>query len=137
MVALRGFISVATIAALVQVAIGSSFNVGGQNGGWDLSTSLAAWAATQTFTVGDSLSKLHPTSTFCICLFHGFCNGLSSPFFFSLFFLFERNKMYIHSNWLVGLSFSCMSQINTSLCIQRLHSHTPISNSIGCHFIDC
>ncbi|XP_010931419.1 uclacyanin 1 [Elaeis guineensis] len=56
MLALRAFIGVATIAALVQVAIGASFPVGGQNGGWDLSTNLASWAATQKFIAGDSLT---------------------------------------------------------------------------------
>ncbi|XP_008793738.2 uclacyanin 1 [Phoenix dactylifera] len=56
MATLRTFIGVATIAALVQVAIGGSFTVGGQNGGWDLSTNLAAWAAAQKFNVGDTLT---------------------------------------------------------------------------------
>ncbi|EHA8592415.1 uclacyanin 1 [Cocos nucifera] len=56
MVALRAFIAAATIAALARVATGASITVGGQNGGWDLSTNLASWVATQKFTAGDNLT---------------------------------------------------------------------------------
>ncbi|XP_074569221.1 uclacyanin 1-like [Curcuma longa] len=47
--------SMMTMAVLVQAASCATYNVGGPNGGWDLSTDLQTWASTQTFVPGDSL----------------------------------------------------------------------------------
>lgn len=47
--------SMVTMAVLIQAASCATYNVGGPNGGWDLSTDLQTWATTQTFVPGDSL----------------------------------------------------------------------------------
>ena len=41
----------------VDMAVGVDITVGSPNGGWDLSTDLSSWAASQTFSVGDNLGN--------------------------------------------------------------------------------
>ncbi|PWA83389.1 Cupredoxin [Artemisia annua] len=45
----------AATAMLVDIAVAVDITVGRPNGGWDLSTDLSSWAASQTFSVGDNL----------------------------------------------------------------------------------
>lgn len=47
----------AAIAMLFQLAMAANHTVGAPGGSWDTSTDLKAWAASQTFSVGDNLSK--------------------------------------------------------------------------------
>lgn len=54
---LRTLISLAAAATLINAATAISYTVGGPTGGWDTATNVQAWASSQTFLVGDSLSK--------------------------------------------------------------------------------
>ncbi|KAE8696611.1 Basic helix-loop-helix DNA-binding superfamily protein [Hibiscus syriacus] len=45
----------AATAIVFQLAMAVDHTVGAPNGGWDTSTDLAAWARSQSFTVGDNL----------------------------------------------------------------------------------
>ncbi|KAH1031143.1 hypothetical protein J1N35_043317 [Gossypium stocksii] len=51
----RTLVCLAAIAMLVQLAMAANYTVGGANGGWDSSTDLQTWAASQKFAVGDNL----------------------------------------------------------------------------------
>ncbi|MBA0815814.1 hypothetical protein Gohar_000546 [Gossypium harknessii] len=62
----RTLVCLAATAMLVQLAMAVNYTVGGANGGWDSSTDLQTWAASQKFAVGDNLSKSHGT----ICVLH-------------------------------------------------------------------
>ncbi|XP_048232443.1 uclacyanin 1 isoform X2 [Ricinus communis] len=55
MAILRNVMSLAVIAMLFELAMAANYTVGGSNGGWDTSTNLQAWAASQLFSVGDNL----------------------------------------------------------------------------------
>lgn len=57
MAMLRILANLAAFALVMELAMAANFNVGAPNGGWDLLTSLQAWANSKNFTVGDSLSK--------------------------------------------------------------------------------
>ncbi|KAJ4977356.1 hypothetical protein NE237_002462 [Protea cynaroides] len=50
-------LSMTLIAILVKLAIGANYMVGGETG-WDKGSDYQAWAAAQSFYVGDTLSKL-------------------------------------------------------------------------------
>lgn len=54
--ALRAFIGLATVAVIVQTALGANYIVGGA-GGWNLGADFDTWASSQTFNPGDTLSK--------------------------------------------------------------------------------
>jgi hypothetical protein len=54
---LRTLMSLAISATLINLAMAANYVVGGPNGGWDTTTSLQTWASSQSFSVGDSLSK--------------------------------------------------------------------------------
>ena len=55
----RPLLSLAIMAAmLIELTMAATYTVGGPNGSWDTSTKLQNWASSQTFLVGDSLSKL-------------------------------------------------------------------------------
>lgn len=54
----RTLVWFAATALLMQLAMAVNYTVGGPNGGWDSSTDLGTWVASQSFTVGDNLSKL-------------------------------------------------------------------------------
>lgn len=56
MAMLRILANLAAFALVMELAMAANFNVGAPNGGWDLLTSLQAWANSKNFTVGDSLS---------------------------------------------------------------------------------
>lgn len=45
------------ILILLDVAVAVNHTVGAPNGSWDLSTDLATWASSQTFSVGDNLGN--------------------------------------------------------------------------------
>ncbi|MBA0602304.1 uclacyanin 1 [Gossypium raimondii] len=51
----RTLVCLAATAMLVQLAMAANYTVGGANGGWDSSTDLQTWAASQKFAVGDNL----------------------------------------------------------------------------------
>ncbi|CAA7394514.1 unnamed protein product [Spirodela intermedia] len=51
----KGLAAMAWVALLLECAIAATITVGAPSGGWDLSTDLSAWAASQTFSVGDTL----------------------------------------------------------------------------------
>ncbi|TYJ00092.1 hypothetical protein E1A91_A13G064200v1 [Gossypium mustelinum] len=51
----RTLVCLAATAMLVQLAMAANYTVGGANGGWDSSTDLQIWAASQKFAVGDNL----------------------------------------------------------------------------------
>lgn len=51
-------VSLVVVTMLIELAMAASYNVGGPNGGWDSTTDLQTWASSQTFLVGDNLSKL-------------------------------------------------------------------------------
>lgn len=51
-------VSLVVATMLIELAMAASYNVGGPNGGWDSTTDLQTWASSQTFLVGDNLSKL-------------------------------------------------------------------------------
>lgn len=57
MAMLRILANLAAFVLVMELAMAANFNVGAPNGGWDLLTSLQAWANSKNFTVGDSLSK--------------------------------------------------------------------------------
>ncbi|KAK6918914.1 Phytocyanin domain [Dillenia turbinata] len=52
----RAVINIAIVAMIIEVAMATTYKVGGPNGGWDLNTNLQAWASANSFVVGDSLS---------------------------------------------------------------------------------
>lgn len=54
---LRTLVSFLAIALLMELAMAANYSVGAPNGGWDLQTPIQAWANSQNFSVGDSLSK--------------------------------------------------------------------------------
>lgn len=58
MAVLRILVSLAATAMLIQLAMATNYTVGGPNGGWDITTDLQSWASSQSFLVGDNLSKL-------------------------------------------------------------------------------
>lgn len=45
------------MAMLMEFVKSANYTVGAPNGGWDSSTDLQAWASSQSFLVGDNLSK--------------------------------------------------------------------------------
>lgn len=49
-----------TIAIVFGSTMAANHTVGAPNGRWDDNTDLTTWAASQTFIVGDSLSKSFP-----------------------------------------------------------------------------
>lgn len=49
--------SLAIMAMLMELAMAANYTVGAPNGGWDTSTNLQTWASSQSFLVGDNLSK--------------------------------------------------------------------------------
>ncbi|XP_072951978.1 uclacyanin 1-like [Typha angustifolia] len=55
MAALKAFICIASVFALVQVTMSIDYTVGGPTGSWDAATDLKTWATNQKFTAGDSL----------------------------------------------------------------------------------
>ncbi|XWS54301.1 hypothetical protein CRYUN_Cryun10bG0078700 [Craigia yunnanensis] len=55
MAVLRTFVGLAATAMLIQLAMAANYTVGGSNGGWDSSTDLKTWVASQNFAVGDNL----------------------------------------------------------------------------------
>lgn len=57
MAMLRTLMSLAISAILINLAMAANYTVGGPNGGWDTSTNIQTWASSQTFLVGDNLSK--------------------------------------------------------------------------------
>jgi len=48
--------SLAILAMLINLGMGANYTVGGANG-WDTITDLQTWASSQSFLVGDNLSK--------------------------------------------------------------------------------
>ncbi|KAK2650519.1 hypothetical protein Ddye_018008 [Dipteronia dyeriana] len=52
----------ATTALLMQLAMAATYTVGGPNGGWDVTTDLQTWAASQSFIVGDNLNFQYTTN---------------------------------------------------------------------------
>ena len=52
--AMRAFIGLAIVAALVQTALGVNYAVGGA-GGWNLGSDFQTWASSQSFKTGDSI----------------------------------------------------------------------------------
>jgi hypothetical protein len=56
---LKTLMSLAMPAMLIKLAMAANYIVGGPNGGWDTTTSLQTWASSQSFSVGDNLSKQH------------------------------------------------------------------------------
>lgn len=59
MVTLRILVNVAVIALIMELAMAANYTVGAPNGGWDLMTSLQAWANSKNFSVGDSLTFVY------------------------------------------------------------------------------
>ena len=57
MAMLRALMSLAISAILINLAMAANYTVGGPNGGWDTSTNVQTWASSQSFLVGDHLSK--------------------------------------------------------------------------------
>ena len=57
MAMLRALMSLAISAMLNNLAMAANYTVGGPNGGWDTSTNVQTWASSQSFLVGDNLSK--------------------------------------------------------------------------------
>lgn len=57
MAMLRILVSLAAITMVVGSAMAANYTVGAPSGGWDQSTNLQSWASSQTFMVGDNLSK--------------------------------------------------------------------------------
>ena len=57
MAVLRTLVGLAATAMLIQLAMAANYTVGGSTGGWDSSTDLQTWVASQNFAVGDNLSK--------------------------------------------------------------------------------
>ena len=57
MTMLSTFMSLAISAMLIKLAMAANYTVGGTSGGWDTSTNLQTWASSQSFLVGDNLSK--------------------------------------------------------------------------------
>ncbi|XP_022749087.1 uclacyanin 1-like [Durio zibethinus] len=55
MAVLRTIVGLAVTAMLIQLAMAANYTVGGPNGGWDTSTDLQTWVASQNFAVGDNL----------------------------------------------------------------------------------
>ncbi|KAE8698480.1 Basic helix-loop-helix DNA-binding superfamily protein [Hibiscus syriacus] len=55
MAMLKTFVCLAATAMLVQLVMTATYTVGGANGGWDSSTDLQSWVASQKFSVGDNL----------------------------------------------------------------------------------
>ncbi|KAI9391652.1 hypothetical protein POPTR_007G120200v4 [Populus trichocarpa] len=51
----RTFTSLALMAMMLRLAMAANYTVGGPNGGWDATTNLQAWAASNQFLVGDNL----------------------------------------------------------------------------------
>ncbi|XP_011003250.1 PREDICTED: uclacyanin-2-like [Populus euphratica] len=43
------------VAMMLRLAMAANYTVGGPNGGWDATTNLQAWAASNNFLVGDNL----------------------------------------------------------------------------------
>ncbi|XP_010247016.1 PREDICTED: uclacyanin 1 [Nelumbo nucifera] len=54
MTELRTLLGLAALTMIVQLAVGADLKVGGSSG-WDTTTDLQTWAASQSFFVGDSL----------------------------------------------------------------------------------
>lgn len=54
--------SLVVVTMLIELAMAATYMVGGPNGAWDSSTDLQTWASSQSFLVGDNLSKLFPYS---------------------------------------------------------------------------
>lgn len=46
------------VVAIADLAMAASYTVGSPSGSWDLQTNLTQWAESNTFHVGDVLSKL-------------------------------------------------------------------------------
>lgn len=57
MAMVRLLMNLATIAILFGSTMAANHTVGAPQGRWDQSTDLTTWAASETFLVGDSLSK--------------------------------------------------------------------------------
>ena len=57
MAVLRTLVCLAATAMIIQLAMAANYTVGGPSGGWDTSTDLQTWVASQKFAVGDNLSK--------------------------------------------------------------------------------
>ncbi|KAK8568455.1 hypothetical protein V6N13_106367 [Hibiscus sabdariffa] len=55
MAILKTLVSLAATAMVVQLAMAATHSVGGANGGWDTSTDVETWVASQKFSVGDNL----------------------------------------------------------------------------------
>ncbi|XVE49773.1 hypothetical protein DITRI_Ditri01bG0108500 [Diplodiscus trichospermus] len=55
MAVLRTLVCLAATTMLIQLAMAANITVGGANGGWDSSTDLQTWVASQKFSVGDNL----------------------------------------------------------------------------------
>ncbi|XVF66956.1 hypothetical protein PTKIN_Ptkin10aG0081500 [Pterospermum kingtungense] len=55
MAVLRTLVVLAAIVMLIQLAMAANITVGGSSGGWDTSTDLQTWVASQKFSVGDNL----------------------------------------------------------------------------------
>ncbi|KAK8698660.1 hypothetical protein V6N13_114771 [Hibiscus sabdariffa] len=55
MAILKTLVSLAATAMVVQLAMSATHSVGGANGGWDTSTDVETWVASQKFSVGDNL----------------------------------------------------------------------------------
>ncbi|KAL3509644.1 hypothetical protein ACH5RR_029045 [Cinchona calisaya] len=59
---LRRLVIVAAVAMFIDTSMAKNYQVGAPNGGWDLTTSLQAWANTKTFVEGDSLTFVYGPS---------------------------------------------------------------------------
>lgn len=57
----RTLMSFVIMTMLIELAMAATYTVGGPNGGWDATTDLQTWVSSQTFLVGDNLSKLFST----------------------------------------------------------------------------
>lgn len=57
MAMLRLLSSLAVIAMVLGSAMATDYTVGSPNGGWDQTSDLQSWVASQKFFVGDKISK--------------------------------------------------------------------------------
>ncbi|PPS15312.1 hypothetical protein GOBAR_AA05256 [Gossypium barbadense] len=55
MAVLRTLVCLTAIGMFMELAMAANHTVGGASGGWDTSTDLQSWVASQTFAVGDNL----------------------------------------------------------------------------------
>lgn len=54
----KSLLVVAAVVAVVELAMATNYTVGAPSGSWNLQTNLTQWAESNTFHVGDVLSKL-------------------------------------------------------------------------------